>query len=450
VHHDNQIARRLAFIDIDEGQRKTLRELQPLIARELPGILDAFYAQVSKFEETKRFFSDQSHMNRAKQAQLNHWATIAAANFDESYVRSVTAIGARHAAIGLEPRWYIGGYSLVLAGLLRAIEINAAKGWLGRGRARAKKTELQSATVKAALLDMDFAISVYLERSEAEKKAAMRKVADDFDAAVGSIVKTVASAAKELEAAAHKLSNTADTVQQRSGVVASASEQVSTNIQTVAAATDEMNASIGEINKQVQGASSITNDAVRQAERTDGRMAELSQAAGRIGDVVKLITAIAEQTNLLALNATIEAARAGEAGRGFAVVAQEVKALAAQTAKATKEISEQIGGIQTVTRDSVTAISEISKTISRISEISTTIAAAIEEQGSATSEIARNVEQVSQGTSHVAVNITEVNASVAEVSDASSQVLSSAQALSSDSNRLKLEVDRFLEAVRAA
>ena len=111
---------------------------------------------------------------------------------------------------------------------------------------------------------------------------------------------------------------------------------------------------------------------MKQAQKTDARITELSQAASRIGDVVKLITAIAEQTNLLALNATIEAARAGEAGKGFAVVAQEVKALAAQTAKATDEIGTQIAGMQTATRDSVAAIKEIGGTIGRISQIAAT------------------------------------------------------------------------------
>ena len=104
--------------------------------------------------------------------------------------------------------------------------------------------------------------------------------------------------------------------------------------------------------------SQIAAEAVRQAERTDARIAQLSQAASRIGDVVKLITAIAEQTNLLALNATIEAARAGEAGRGFAVVAQEVKALASQTAKATEEIASQIASMQTATPELVAASAE--------------------------------------------------------------------------------------------
>ena len=99
-----------------------------------------------------------------------------------------------------------------------------------------------------------------------------------------------------------------------------------TNVQSVASASEEITSSVNEISRQVQESSRIAQSAVQQAETTDTASATLSQAAGRIGDVVELINAIAGQTNLLALNATIEAARAGDAGRGFAVVASEVKA----------------------------------------------------------------------------------------------------------------------------
>ena len=144
--------------------------------------------------------------------------------------------------------------------------------------------------------------------------------------------------------------------------------------------------SISEITRRVQESNGIAAEAVKQAAATDQRIAELSEAGARIGDVVKLITSIAEQTNLLALNATIEAARAGDAGRGFAVVAQEVKSLAGQTAKATEEISSQIANMQLATEESVGAIKAIGQTIERISDIATSISAAVEQQRGATAE----------------------------------------------------------------
>jgi methyl-accepting chemotaxis protein len=283
-----------------------------------------------------------------------------------------------------------------------------------------------------------------------QRKADMIKLADDFESAVGKIVETVSSSSSVLEASAGTLTSTAERTQELTTMVATASEEASTNVQSVASATEEMTSSVNEISRQVQESARIANDAVDQARKTNDRVGELSKAAARIGDVVELINTIAGQTNLLALNATIEAARAGEAGRGFAVVASEVKALAEQTAKATGEIGQQISGIQAATQESVNAIKEISGTIEKLSEISSTIAAAVEEQGAATQEIARNVQQAAQGTRQVSSHITDVQRGASETGSASSQVLSAAQSLSSDSNRLKLEVGKFLDTVRAA
>jgi len=283
-----------------------------------------------------------------------------------------------------------------------------------------------------------------------QRKADMIRMADDFEGAVGEIVETVSSASTELEASASTLTATAVRSEQLTTMVAAASEEASTNVQSVASATEEMASSVNEISRQVQESARMAGDAVDQARKTNDRVSELSKAASRIGDVVELINTIAGQTNLLALNATIEAARAGEAGRGFAVVASEVKALAEQTAKATGEIGQQITGIQAATQESVNAIREISGTIEKLSEISSTIAAAVEQQGAATQEISRNVQQAAQGTQQVSANITDVQRGASETGTASSQVLSAAQSLSGDSNRLKLEVGKFLNSVRAA
>ncbi|TXJ09803.1 MAG: methyl-accepting chemotaxis protein [Afipia sp.] len=272
----------------------------------------------------------------------------------------------------------------------------------------------------------------------------------DFEKLIGELVGSLSSSSTELEAAANTLTSTAEVTGRTSGEAASASQDVSSNVQSVAVATEQITSSVGEISRQVQESSRIANEAVRQAQKTDTSITELSQAAARIGDVVKLITAVAEQTNLLALNATIEAARAGDAGRGFAVVASEVKALAAQTAKATDEISTQIAGMQSATQESVSTIKEIGKTITLISEISQTIAAAVEEQGAATQEISRNVQQAASLSGEVASSISDVSRGAGETGAASGQVLSAAQMLSTDSNRLKIEVEKFLTNVRAA
>ena len=305
---------------------------------------------------------------------------------------------------------------------------------------------------KDALIAKQAADEAAARDADAKIQRAQRvdTITRQFESMVGELAGSLSSSSTELEAAANTLTTTAEITGRTSGEAAAASQEVSTNVQSVASATEEITSSVHEIGRQVQEASRVAGEAVRQAEKTDSSITDLSQAAARIGDVVKLITAVAEQTNLLALNATIEAARAGDAGRGFAVVASEVKALAAQTAKATDEIGTQIAGMQAATKDSVAAIREIGTTIKLISEISSTIAAAVEEQGAATQEIARNVQHAAQRSGAVASSITEVSRGASETGSASSQVLSSAQMLSTESTRLKTEVETFLQSVRAA
>jgi methyl-accepting chemotaxis protein len=333
-----------------------------------------------------------------------------------------------------------GNFSVVLPGLGRKDEVGSVAAAVERFKVVSEQKAREEAEVKRKRDEI----------AAQQRKADMVKLADSFEAAVGEIVETVASASTELEASASTLTSTAERAQHVTTTVAAASEEASTNVHSVAAATEELASSVTEIGRQVQESARIATEAVDQARKTNDRVGELSRAAGRIGDVVELINTIAGQTNLLALNATIEAARAGEAGRGFAVVASEVKALAEQTAKATGEIGQQVSGIQAATQHSVDAIKEIGGTIEKLSEIASIIAAAVEEQGAATQEISRNVQQASQGTQQVSSNIADVQRGATETGSASSQVLSAAQSLSSDGNRLKLEVGKFLNSVRAA
>ena len=333
-----------------------------------------------------------------------------------------------------------GNFDVVLPGLGRHDEIGEMASAVEEFKVQAvAKAERDAATQETQN-----------KAASTARRAELIRFADEFEAAVGSIVSNVSASAVQLETAAGTLTRTAETTQNLSSRVAGASEEASSNMQSVASATEELSTSVDEIGRRVKESSRIADDAVRQAGETDARIGKLSHAAQQIGDVVKLITAIAEQTNLLALNATIEAARAGDAGRGFAVVASEVKSLASQTAKATDEISNHISGMQGATQESVAAIKEIGGTIGQISQIASTIAAAVEQQSSATQEIARSVQHVAQGTQEAASSVMEVNRGATETGSASEEVLHSARSLSAESTRLRAELDRFMGNIRAA
>ena len=293
--------------------------------------------------------------------------------------------------------------------------------------------------------------------AEAAEQAAKQRRADtvdklikEFEGAAAQALRTVASAASELDATAHSMSDMAQQTSAQASAVAAAAEQTSANVQTVATATEEMTSSVKEISTQVAYSTDIAGQAVDEAAKTADVVRNLADAAQKIGDVVSLITNIASQTNLLALNATIEAARAGEAGKGFAVVASEVKSLAGQTAKATDEIASQISAIQATTGNVVSAIGGIGGTIGKINEISTTIAAAIEEQSAATNEISRNIQQAATGTQEVSGNIIKVTRTAGETGVAAEQVLGAAAGLSKQAEVLRGDVDRFLAAIKAA
>lgn len=437
-------ATRLAFMQIDDDSKKLLKDFWNSVEPALPSLLEGFYRHVTSVPELGKLLGNE--VPRLKKAQGSHWERLFSGRFDEAYFQGVRAIGLVHNKIGLEPRWYIGGYNFVLSALT---DLAAKTHRWSPSKARA----IIRAVNCAVMLDMDIAISVYQDALLTERAQRGKRV----DALIGVFEKgatgalaLLASSATEMNATATSLADTAaETMRQATGVAA-ASEQASTNVQTVAAATEELSSSVNEISRQVAQSAKIAAQAVTDADATTTAMRGLADIARNVDTVVKIISEIAGQTNLLALNATIEAARAGDAGKGFAVVASEVKALANRTAKATEEISQQIDAIQTATGASVERIDAISTTINEMSRIAGAIAAAVEQQGAATQEIARNVQEAAAGTGQVSANINVVSQAANETGTAASQVQAASGKVAQQGQALQREVDRFLEGIRAA
>lgn len=290
-----------------------------------------------------------------------------------------------------------------------------------------------------------------IERSVRERTSVRRQqITDRFRQTVASALKNMRDAADHLESNAEAMSGATETSRTQSTMVASAAAQATSNVETVASAAEELSSSIQEITRQVEHSSMIAQNATRSAQDAQHTIEGLARGAEKIGEVVSMITSIAEQTNLLALNATIEAARAGEAGKGFAVVASEVKNLANQTAKATEEITTQITSIQDDTGRAVDAIAGVTRTIEEMNEVTATVTDAVDQQGAATQEISTNVNEAATGTRDVSNNIEGVAQANEETGRLSGEVFNSSKQVSDSANKLRTEIDTFLEEVAKA
>ncbi|WP_422022336.1 protoglobin domain-containing protein [Roseibium sp.] len=435
---------RLAFFRFTEEDRTLARSIWPTLSSHLPRIMDGFYDHVKTVPHLSTMIGDQEA--RLIAAQLSHWERMFNEGPTEAYLERSIRIGLAHVRIGLNPSWYIGGYSYALT---QISEVLLTK----RMMTAAKRSKVMAVITKLVMLDMDIAISTYHEKMVADAVAredGLKSAIATFETSLSGVVGELSSTSDELENSSRDLSRETGSIATRMQTMDTSSAETASGVQSSATATEEMSASIVEIGRQAGHSREKAQQAVQGAQNTNESVTKLAGFADQVGSVIGLISDIAEQTNLLALNATIEAARAGEMGKGFAVVAAEVKELASQTTKATEEITEQIAAIQQATRQSVHDIDGITTIISELSEIANSIAAAVEQQSSATAEISSAVQIAAVGTQSFTDEIAAVRGSIDSVDGTVETIHETSLTLKNRAARLSEEANQFFDKIKAA
>ncbi|WP_019644198.1 globin-coupled sensor protein [Novispirillum itersonii] len=431
---------RLSFLRIDAETCAALREFRPILEAHLEGLLDGLYAGIRAVPQLTRLFGSPDRLAHARAMQARHWLTgVFSGDFDDAYMAQVTAVGLTHARIGLEPRWYMASYCYALTMMTDLI-------FRHHRRSPQQAARLVSAVTKAVFLDMELAVSVYVQAG----REATRSVIEVFEREVNDLAGVVTAAAAELKDCSVAMTGSAETASRGVAEVSQAADTAADSVRTVASAAGELHASIREIARRMEDFSRVSASAVDKADQIGALVEGLAASVSHISMVVRLIFDIASRTNLLALNAAIEAARAGQAGKGFAVVAGEVKSLAGQTAKATRDIAAQIEAVQTATTAVVRAIQSITVTVADMNGIGLAVAEAVEQQDAATREIAGSTRRASDGTGAVSVRISGVSQASQETGVAARQVLATAENLVSRSDALKERMRDFVKTILTA
>ncbi|WP_379921926.1 globin-coupled sensor protein [Erythrobacter sp. R86502] len=455
-----KLKERLDYYGLAEIDTATLNGVSRALERQLDTALDDFYRVIAQRRELSAHFDNPQQMARAKAMQAEHWQAVFRDGVDDRFYQRATRIGNVHARIGLEPKWYVGAYGLVLDELITAIIAPGWQRWLPWRKAKARHV---STLVKIALLDIDLALTGYFQNSEEKVRAIVsdkmgtglrqvstgdltvrldgfpaeyRQVEVDFNSAFTILCQTLGnlmagmqsmtSGATEIRSAADDLSRRTEEQAANLEETASAITAINSSVQESAATSASARKTITETTTRAQGGAEIVTEAV-------GAMQQIESSSKEITSIIAVIESISFQTNLLALNAGVEAARAGEAGKGFAVVANEVRALAQRCADAADEVKALISASSV----------QVSRGVDLVGRSGEAFAAITRD----VSQLSGAIQLIADSAATQAENLSQINAVVGELDRSTQQNAAMAEECTAAATSLTREASILNEAL---
>ncbi|GGA62751.1 globin-coupled sensor protein [Pelagibacterium lentulum] len=475
----SQLQTRLDFIGLDAAAVSRLQKIQKQVDLHLPKALDRFYDKIATVPDVARFFSGKEQMNRAQGRQVGHWKAIASGKFDSDYLAASTKVGLRHAQIGLEPRWYIGGYGVIVETLVK----NVVHDYMAEQLSQMRKLKYDDVMaqvdimagaiveiIRAIMIDIDIAVSTYFDKLTAEAERVEKENAERINRAVtltGDALRAYANGdltvrideqfepqfqqiKDDTNAVGDKLSEIVGQLRVTSNALKTATSEIlsgandlserttkqAATIEETSAAMEQLAQTVMSNAKNAEGASIKAQAASRTAEdggrvmtETTAAMERITTSSSKVSDIIGLIDNIAFQTNLLALNASVEAARAGEAGKGFAVVAIEVRRLAQSAAQASQEVKALVEQSNTevetgskLVADASSKLVTLLEAVKENAQLLETIAQDSKGQASSIEEINAAVRQMDEMTQHNAALVEETNAAIEQTENQANQL----------------------------
>ncbi len=143
----------------------------------------------------------------------------------------------------------------------------------------------------------------------------------------------------------------------------------------------------------------VLSNAERTLETTDRmvvRIGDLTNHAGRIGEILETIRDISDRSDLLALNGALEASRAGEAGRGFGLVAAEMRRLAERVMSSVHDVRSLVGDIRASGSSTMMATEDSKKLAASTTDAARQITMVTQQQRSGTEQVLQSVREIAE------------------------------------------------------